>query len=110
MLRISFVLLLAAAGRAGAQTPAIDFDRQVHPILAERCVGCHSQEKRSGGLALATYADTLNGGRSGAAIRPGDSAHSLVIQRVTGQTAPRMPLGGDALSTSRCGDAARVDR
>jgi hypothetical protein len=92
------VLLLAAAGRAGAQTPTIDFDRQVHPILAERCGICHSQEKRSGGLALATYADTLNGGRSGAAVRPGDSAHSLLIRRVTGETAPRMPLGGEPLA------------
>jgi len=96
----TFFVLLAAAGCAGAQSPTIDFDRQVHPILAERCVGCHSQEKRSGGLALATYADTLNGGRSGAAVRPGDSAHSLLIRRVTGETAPRMPLGGDPLSAA----------
>lgn len=98
MLRTILVLLLAAAGRASAEKPTIDFDRQVHPILTARCGICHSQEKRSGGLALSTYADTLGGGRSGAAIRPGDSAHSLLIRRVTGETAPLMPLGGQPLA------------
>jgi len=30
-----------------SQTPPsmIDFDRQVHPILAAKCLMCHSQEK-----------------------------------------------------------------
>ena len=32
----------------------IDFNTQIHPILAARCLVCHSQEKRSGGLSLAT--------------------------------------------------------
>ncbi len=76
----------------------VDFDRQVHPILAERCVVCHSQEKRSGGLSLATLRDALDGGRSGATVKPGNSAGSLLIQRVSGEAAPRMPLGGSPLS------------
>jgi hypothetical protein len=75
-----------------------DYDRQVHPILAARCLACHSQEKRSGGLSLATYLDTLEGGRSGAAIKPGDSANSLIIHRISGSTLPRMPFDGAPLS------------
>ena len=59
---------------------------------------CHSQQKRSGGLSLANWHDTLDGGRSGATVTPGASATSLLIQRVTGETEPRMPLVGDPLS------------
>jgi hypothetical protein len=59
---------------------------------------CHSQEKRSGGLSLATYSDALDGGRSGATIRPGNSSGSILMHRVTGQTQPQMPFGGKPLS------------
>ena len=31
-------------------------------------------------------------------MKPGDSAASLLIKRITGEIAPRMPLGGDPLS------------
>src|SRR4051812_48704809 len=81
----------------------IDYPRQVHAIFADRCLVCHSQEKRSGGLSLATYADVLNGGRSGAAVKPGRSADSLIVQRITGPAGVRMPVGGPALSTAEIG-------
>jgi hypothetical protein len=51
------------AGQLAAQ-PApgtVDFAQQVHAILAAKCLVCHSQVKRSGGLSLATYEDVLNG-------------------------------------------------
>ena len=67
--------LIATAQLASQTAPAlIDYNREVHAILAGRCLVCHSQEKRSGGLSLATYEDVLNGGRSGAAVKPGNSA------------------------------------
>jgi hypothetical protein len=78
----------------------VDYDRQVHPILAARCFSCHSQEKRSGGLSLGAYSDVLNGGRSGAAVKPGDSGASLMVRRITGEMQPRMPLGGQPLSAT----------
>ena len=94
---LSFETALCLA-QAPAPASRIDFDRQVHPILAARCLACHSQEKRSGGLALATWADVLNGGRSGIPIQPGKSSASLLFQRITGEAQPRMPLAGDPLS------------
>jgi mono/diheme cytochrome c family protein len=86
---------------AQAATAGVDYERQVQPVFAEKCLGCHNQEKRSGGLALVTYADALNGGRGGATIRPGSSAQSLIIQRITGEIQPRMPLGGAPLSADQ---------
>ena len=97
---------LWAAGQPqppGAAT--IDYQRQVHTILATQCLGCHSAERRSGGLSLASYADALEGGRSGAAIRPGNAAGSLLVGRITGQVPPSMPLGKPALSA---GDVATI--
>ena len=77
---------------------ASDFTRDVHPILAAKCFACHSGDKRSGGLALDSYADLLKGGRSGAAIMPGESKSSLLLQRVSGVVAPQMPLAGPKLT------------
>ena len=96
----SAVLLCLAAGQLALQMDAaqVDFDRQVHPLLAAKCHVCHSQEKRSGGLSLGTLRDTLEGGRSGATVRPGDAAGSLLIQRLTGDAKPQMPLGAAPLS------------
>jgi hypothetical protein len=79
----------------------VDFTRQIHPILASRCLPCHSDEKRSGGLTLATLDGVLAGGRSGAAIRPGSPANSLLVRRITGEVPPAMPFGGDPLAAEQ---------
>jgi Protein of unknown function (DUF1549)/Protein of unknown function (DUF1553)/Planctomycete cytochrome C len=69
----------------------VDYQRQVHPVLDAACSECHSQDRRKGGLSLATYADVLEGGRSGAVVRPGNSVGSLLVHRLTGATEPQMP-------------------
>jgi hypothetical protein len=96
---------LIAASQLVAQTPLapIDYNRDVHAILAARCLVCHSQEKRSGGLSLSTYEDVLSGGRSGAGLKPCHSAASLLLQRLTGPASTRMPLGGMALTPAEIG-------
>ena len=90
------LFLILQAGPITAQSPvgSVDYREQVHPILAANCLSCHDQEKRSGGLALATYEDVLAGGRSGPAVKPGQSAESLLISRLRGEIEPQMPLGG----------------
>jgi hypothetical protein len=92
--------LWAAALSAQPRAPRVDFNTQVHPVIAARCFSCHSQEKRSGGLSLATYEDVLAGGRSGAVVRPGNSKDSLLVHRIAGDTQPRMPVGGPPLTDS----------
>jgi hypothetical protein len=96
MSRVFLFLLLPLC--LAAQTAPVDFTREVHPILATRCFVCHSGDKRSGGLSLATYEDLLQGGRSGAAIVPSQAKNSLLMMRVTGENAPRMPMGGSPLA------------
>src|SRR5262245_6712247 len=74
-----------------------DFARDVQPILHQRCAPCHSGAKPAGGLDVLTRANLLRGGASGPAIQPGAGAASLLIRRVTTETA-RMPLGQPALA------------
>jgi Protein of unknown function (DUF1549)/Protein of unknown function (DUF1553)/Planctomycete cytochrome C len=94
----------AAVGAAptGASTESqprfIDFARQIQPIINDRCLECHSQDKRKGGLSLASYADALDGGRNGPAIRPGNAARSILIHRLTGAVEPQMPKDKDPLT------------
>ena len=92
--------LYTSTGEASAQQPAVDFDKQVRPILAANCLECHSAEKRKGGLSLAAYADVLDGGRSGAVVRPGHAARSLLLSRVNGdpEAGDRMPLDATPLT------------
>jgi hypothetical protein len=80
--------------------PLIDFQAQIGPLLSDHCLECHSQDKRKGGLSLATYADALEGGRNGPVIRPGNSARSLLIDRVTGAVEPQMPKDEPPLSAA----------
>ena len=50
----------------------------------EYCGECHNGTKRKGGLALATYADILDGGKDGPIVQPGRSADSMLFHRLTG--------------------------
>ena len=70
---------------AVAAVPAVDFEKQIKPIIEANCLECHSADKRKGGLSLAAYTDVLDGGRSGAVVRPGQAANSLLLARVRGE-------------------------
>ena len=89
---------LSGQGASPLSPARVDFERQVQPIIEKHCLECHSQDKRKGGLSLATYADALDGGRNGAAIRPGNAARSILIHRVTGAVEPQMPKDEDPLT------------
>ena len=63
----------APVQRTAVPSPPVDFASQIKPILEANCLECHSADKRKGGLSLAAYTDVLDGGRSGAVVRPGQA-------------------------------------
>src|SRR5687768_5466097 len=71
-----------AAAPSDEATRADFFERQVRPVLVQRCVKCHGAEKQSGGLRLDRAAAALGGGDSGPAIRPGKPDESLLVEAV----------------------------
>ncbi len=60
------------------------FEREVAPVLKNRCFSCHSHEsgKAKGGLVLDSRSGWETGGKSGASIVPGDPGGSLLIKAV----------------------------
>lgn len=93
MMRIAWLIVTPILGAA-----QVDFQRDIHPLLAAKCFACHGGDKRAGGLSLRDYESVLQGGRSGPVIMPGASAESLLIRRVTGELKPAMPPAGPGLT------------
>lgn len=77
---------------------AVDYVRDVKPILAQHCVSCHGAVKPKGGLRLDTAAAGIKGGKAGPSIVPGKSDESLLIDAVLGEGMDRMPLKRPALT------------
>ena len=59
-----------------------DFERVIAPLLAARCLECHTGSQAKGSLDLSTLAGTVKGGESGAAILSGKPDDSVLWKRV----------------------------
>jgi cytochrome c553 len=95
MLSLRHTTLAFAALAALAATPSVDampatkeglefFEKNVRPILVDRCYECHSADKNSskGGLILDSIDGAYKGGDEGPAVVPGNLEKSLLIKAV----------------------------
>ena len=80
-----------ATARAAPPDPAAFFEKNVRPVLAERCWGCHGPEKQKGGLRLDSRAAIVTGGEQGPAIVPGKPDESLLVTALRHDGQLRMP-------------------
>src|SRR5580704_9776260 len=66
-----------------AQTPTATefFEKEIRPVFADKCYGCHSSKLKSpmGGLVLDTKNGLKQGGNTGAVIVPGDPKASRLL-------------------------------
>lgn len=58
------------------------FEKEVRPVLVQRCYECHAGDEVNGGLLLDSKAGVLNGGDSGASVVAGKPDQSLLIEAV----------------------------
>jgi hypothetical protein len=82
LLWVHAVSFVAAVGSAAPD--AIEFNRDVRPILSDNCFHCHGQDTgtRKGGLRLDVRDDALKGGKSGVpALVPGNPEESELLLR-----------------------------
>src|SRR5262245_43747214 len=93
ILTLALLWLPAAAALARGADERVSFARQIQPILAARCQGCHTATLASGGMIVTTYAEFKKGGRHGAPFVSEKPADSLVVKHLTGAVEPRMPMG-----------------
>jgi mono/diheme cytochrome c family protein len=97
----SVAALLADERKApSGQGDGVLFSRDIQPVLAKNCLGCHGPDKAEGGLRLdssdAAIAELDSGSK---AIVPGDAPASELLARVTStDESERMPPEGDPLS------------
>ncbi len=86
---LAFLLGIAlGVGRAAGEAPSPEgiafFEKEVRPVLAERCYGCHSAKakKLKANLLLDSKAGWEKGGDSGPPIVPGKPDQSILIKAV----------------------------
>ena len=87
-------LLLGPAAVAAAPNAAVDFQRQIRPVLSDACFQCHGPDPatRIAGLRLDIRDGAFKPRATGAPIVAGDPEKSLLYQRITHQDpAQRMP-------------------
>jgi mono/diheme cytochrome c family protein len=88
------LLLVVCAHHARPQASGDATYADLAPILAERCVVCHSGDGAPAGLRLDTFDALLKGGLKGPVVRAGDPSNSELIRRIKGVSQPRMPMTG----------------
>src|SRR5262245_2748039 len=95
---IASIFLQAAISllTAAPADPAF-FAEKVAPVLERRCVQCHNDATRKGGLSLQSEKSLTLGGDSGEAIKPGNVAASPLLDQVSGEK-PEMPKKGPPLT------------
>ncbi|MBK5292941.1 MAG: PSD1 domain-containing protein [Acidobacteriia bacterium] len=82
-------LLLFVATAASAS--AVDFTRDIEPILKRNCYGCHGAALQQNGLRLDRADDALRGSYTGPVIVPGHAASSKLIEMVSSGKMPKTP-------------------
>jgi len=71
-----------------SQAASPDFETEVAPILAKRCLECHNARDAAGQLALIAAETTTAGGESGPVILPGNPEASLLWTRIASGEMP----------------------
>jgi hypothetical protein len=55
----------------------------IEPIFESKCSGCHNRRKAKGNLVLTSLEGIEKGGKDGPLWKPGDAAHSLIVEKLT---------------------------
>jgi cytochrome c553 len=90
-------LAVLTLGKAGAQSNGAEFfEKNVRPLFAQRCLGCHAAvDHPAGSLRLDSRESLLQGGARGPAIVAGKPEESLMIRAVRQTSSSlRMPPAG----------------
>src|SRR5215472_13377136 len=99
-----FLLLIGLAVLPARLSAAetVDYLRDVKPVLKQRCFACHGSLKQKAKLRLDAAALLHKGGRHGPAVKPGDAAGSLLIERIRdAEDSTRMPPQGKPLTATQ---------
>jgi WD40 repeat protein len=69
----------------------VQYEKDIEPFLKAKCSFCHSGNVIQGKLDMASYEALMKGGKRGAAVVPGKSAESRMVQLAGRTERPTMP-------------------
>lgn len=87
---VALLLLITPVAKAETSTTY----SELAPLLAEKCVMCHSGPAAAAGLRLDSYDAILKGSARGAVVTSTEPSDSELIRRIKGISQPRMPMTG----------------
>src|SRR5215467_12359271 len=95
-LRSFFTILLFSTGAALAQTPAqLElFEKNVRPVFAEKCQGCHNAKLKSGGFDLSSPSGIKEAASMGIFGKAADAEKSPIIKALSYESQIKMPPQG----------------
>jgi hypothetical protein len=88
---------LCLCGESFSAEPKVNYTDHVLPILRDKCLGCHNGDKARGGLDASNYVKLMEGGSSGAVVKPGDADDSRLYTLAAHKAEPKMPPKADPL-------------
>ncbi len=62
----------------------VSFSQHLQPVFEIKCISCHDDNTKAGGLSLTTWASTTADGR---VVVPGEPDNSVIVWSVTGNPA-----------------------
>ena len=90
MRRVLLSLILTATASTAQADDA--FEKDIRPLLLQKCISCHGPDKQKAGLRLDSKSGWQTGGDRGPAIAPGKPDDSLLMKAVLGKDdVSRMP-------------------
>ena len=95
-IRLAVLGLMVMALTAAPAVLAVNFDTEVRPLLEEKCLACHRDSNKLGGLSLESGPDATQGGASGPSVVAGDPDGSPLLARLllpTGAPGAMPPAG-----------------
>jgi len=101
---ITATLTISVAAQSPSPAPpgAVDFTRDIQPILQATCYECHGSKKTKAHLRLDSPTGIAKGGETGPIVLPGKSEQSLIVRRILGLDGDdRMPKDGDPLPAAQ---------
>lgn len=92
---VAVAVMTSVAFVQGEKKATVSFQSDVFPIIKARCLPCHAEDNfNPSELSMDSYELIARGGKHGVPFKPGNSAESLIIQKVSEDPpfGDRMPL------------------
>ncbi len=107
---LTATLLLGLGIYAHSQAPASQAKvtyKEVDQIFKQRCMPCHSEQRRAWGMDLSSYKGLMAGSNNGEVVKVGNSAKSQLVIVIKDTKGLRMPKNGRSLTAKQIETIAR---